>query len=164
VGYLVPAPLPGSEQALPWRLLLYVLAHGYEGRLGKEAISRRGLVYWIDSSYRSDGRNGWIELLAGVDPDKRNATRDLLVEQTRGLVDRPPSDDEIAEAKRHLAGRRRTAAQSNAELAARHADDWLTTGGLLTTAALEQALGGVDDDAIRAVARDFAQGLLVIVE
>src|SRR5690606_29958082 len=55
LGYIVRAPGPAERAALAWRLLLYVVSHGYEGRLGKEAISNRGLAYYIDSRYRSDG-------------------------------------------------------------------------------------------------------------
>ncbi|HVS16508.1 MAG TPA: insulinase family protein, partial [Thermoanaerobaculia bacterium] len=164
VGYLVAAPHPGSPEAHAWRLALYVLAHGYEGRLGKEAIARRGLVYWIDADYRSDGRRGWIELLAGIDPEKREAMRDLLLAEVRGLAERPPGAEEIAEARRHLVGRRATAAQSNGELAARHAADWLLSGRLATAGELAAELEGVADEAVRAAAREFGKGVLVLVE
>src|SRR5690606_32696504 len=70
LGYIVRAPGPAERVALAWRLLLYVVSHGYEGRLGKEAISNRGLAYYIDSRYRSDGVNGWVTLAVGVDPEK----------------------------------------------------------------------------------------------
>src|SRR5690606_2265395 len=30
LGYIVPAPAPADSAALAWRLLLYVLSHGYE--------------------------------------------------------------------------------------------------------------------------------------
>jgi hypothetical protein len=164
VGYLVAAPHPATEPALAWRLALYVLAHGYEGRLGKEAISRRGLIYWIDAEYRSDGRRGWIELLAGVDPEKRVAMGDLLGMELRGLVERPPSGAEIAEARHHLVGRRRTAAQSNEELASLWAGDWVLGGRLLDPETLELALEGVGDDAVRAAAAELSRGIVLLVE
>jgi predicted Zn-dependent peptidase len=164
VGYLVAAPRPGSADAHPSRLALYVLAHGYEGRLGKEAISRRGLVYWIDAAYRSDGRRGWIELLAGVDPLQREAMRELLLAEVRGLVERPPSAEEIAEARRHLVGRRLTAAQSNGELAARHAEDWLLAGRLIGAEELAAELEKIGDEEVKAAARDLGKGVLVLVE
>ena len=43
LGYVVAAPGPAEPNYLAWQLLQYIVAHGYEGRLGKEAISRRGL-------------------------------------------------------------------------------------------------------------------------
>ena len=70
LGYVVPAPAPSARDALAWRLLLYVLTHGYEGRLGTEAISKRGLLYYIDGQYRSDGENAFVSLTMGVDPAK----------------------------------------------------------------------------------------------
>ncbi|MGD8580211.1 MAG: insulinase family protein, partial [Lysobacterales bacterium] len=55
LAYVVPAPRPGEADAAAWQMALYILSHGYEGRLGKQAISRRGLVYYIDSEYHTDG-------------------------------------------------------------------------------------------------------------
>ena len=42
LGYVVPAPSPTSKDALAWRLLLWVLSHGYEGRLGTERSRNAG--------------------------------------------------------------------------------------------------------------------------
>jgi hypothetical protein len=54
---------------------------GPAAALGKEAISRRGLVYHIDSDYHTDGKNDWITLRTGVDPDKLPAMKKLLREE-----------------------------------------------------------------------------------
>src|SRR5690606_21248297 len=70
LGYIVAALGPGNEASWAHRILLYILSHDYEGRLGKEAISNRGLAYYIDSRYRSDGAGAWITLAVGVDPGK----------------------------------------------------------------------------------------------
>lgn len=67
-------------------MALYIFSHGYEGRLSKTAISRLGLIYYIDSAYRSDGRNGWITLSMGVDADKLPAMKELLRQELRRLV------------------------------------------------------------------------------
>ncbi|MEZ5929940.1 MAG: hypothetical protein R3C55_15845 [Parvularculaceae bacterium] len=62
---------------LAWRLaLLRALAHHYEGRLGAEAISNRGLVYYIGAKYRASPTAGLITLQTGVDPDKQGEMRD----------------------------------------------------------------------------------------
>ncbi len=86
LGYVVPAPPLDHPDSLAWRMLLYVLSHGYEGRLGVEAISRRGLVYYIDAEYLSDGASGRVSLAIGVDPAKLGAMRTLLGEALQGLV------------------------------------------------------------------------------
>lgn len=116
LGYLVPAPPPDDADA--WRVLLYILSHGYGGRLGDHAISRRGLAYYIDARYRSDGSDGWISLAAGVDPAKLDALIRVFDDELARLVAEPPTQEEIDEARRHFTGRARSAAQGNDELAA----------------------------------------------
>jgi hypothetical protein len=116
LGYVVPAPGPAEPAAAAWRMALYLLTHGYEGRLGKEAISKRGLVYYIDSAYHSDGIRGWVTLNAGVDPDKLPAMRELLRGELARLLSEPPTQADLDEARRHLLGRQLSAAQSNREL------------------------------------------------
>ena len=117
LGYVVRVPGPRPQTTAAWQFALYILSHGYEGRLGKEAISRQGLVYYIDSAYETDGGNDWITLSMGVDPDKLPAAKRLLKEELTRLLEEPPSGAEIDEAKAHLLGRQVSASQSNAELA-----------------------------------------------
>ena len=132
LGYVVAAPPPSDSDWFAWRMLLYVLSHGYEGRLGVEAISRRGLVYYIDAQYLSDGTSGRVSLAIGVDPAKLDTMRALLRETLQGLTDAPPTDVELAEAKSHLIGRRLSAAQSNEEVSAALIEEWVGRGRLLS--------------------------------
>ena len=164
LGYVVPAPLAGFGDALSWRILLYVLTHGYEGRLGKEAISRQGLVYYIDSSYRSDGRSAWIALTIGVDPPKLDAMRSLLIGSLAELERHPPTDAEIEEARNHLIGRWRSAAQSNQEISAKLATLWVDQGRLPTEWEFVAAVRHTSrEDVLRALP-DFVRGAVVVVE
>jgi predicted Zn-dependent peptidase len=163
LGYIVPAPGARDERSWAWRMLLYVLSHDYEGRLGKEAISRRGLAYYIDSRYRSDGVNGWITLAVGVDPEKLADLKALMLEELQRLEHEPPSESEIAEAKAHLVGRARSAAQSNAELADALARSWVLHGEVVTAQELRTALARISrTDVLRAV-EAFAGGNAVTV-
>lgn len=164
LGYVVPAPLPGLGDALVWRVLLYVLSHGYEGRLGVEAISRRGLVYYIDSSYRSDGRAAWIALKIAVDPDKLGTMRSLLVRSLSELERRPPTEAEIGEARDHLIGRWRSAAQSNPEISAKLAQEWLTRGRVTREEEFVAAVRRVTRADVLGAIPDFIAGAVVMVE
>ncbi|HUD96408.1 MAG TPA: insulinase family protein [Woeseiaceae bacterium] len=164
LGYIVPAPAPQEDAALAWRILLYMLSHGYEGRLGKEAISNRGLAYYIDSRYRSDGESGWITLAVGVDPDKLAALKDLMKSELQGLRDDPPTIGEIEEAKRHFLGRARSAVQSNEELSSILARQWLWYDDVLTPKALDRKLGAISRQDVLDVVPAFVDGATVVVD
>jgi predicted Zn-dependent peptidase len=161
LGYVVRAP--GPADAAAWWMTLYVLTHGYEGRLGKEAISRRGLVYYIDSEYRTNGRDGWITLDIGVDPAKLPQMRNLLRAELERLQREPPSPAEIDEARSHLLGRFVSAAQGNGEIADRLAREWLWFGQPLDYETLEAALADVTREDIHALLPAFVSGTIVSV-
>jgi predicted Zn-dependent peptidase len=163
LGYVAPAPGPAEPAAAPWRMALYLLTHGYEGRLGREAISKRGLVYYIDSAYHSDGRRGWVTLSMGVDPDKLPAMRELLRSELARLVSEPPTQADLDEARRHLLGRQLSAAQSNGELADRLARDWLWYGELPGYEDLREQLERVTLQDLLAVLPAFTAGSIVAV-
>lgn len=164
IGYAVTAPLPASPDYLPWQALLYVLTHGYEGRLGKEAISRRGLAYYVDGQYRSDGQHAWIAVTTGVDPDKLDAMENLYRSELAALADRPPSDAEVDEARDHLLGRLDTARQSNAEISAGLARQWLWWGGVRSIEERRDAIRGITRQAVLQAIPDFLSGRIAIVE
>lgn len=163
LGYIVPAPAPRDPRFHAWQILRYILAHDYEGRFGKAAISDRGLAYYVDSRFRSNGVDGWITLSVGVDPGKLDALGKLLADELQGLRSDPPSMREIDEAKNHFIGRARSAAQSNDELSSTLATAWLWHGEVVTPAALEQRLANVSrDDVLRAI-DGFLRGVTVVV-
>jgi len=163
LGYVARAPGPREPQAAAWWMALYLLSHGYEGRLGKEAISRRGLVYYIDSAYRSNGLGGWVTLSIGVDPAKLPAMRGLLRSELKRLLREPPSQAEVDEARRHLLGRFLSAAQSNDELADRLAREWLWYGRLPDYDALAARLDAVTRQDLLEILPAFTAGTLVAV-
>jgi zinc protease len=163
LGYVVPAPAPSARDAIAWRLLLYVLTHGYEGRLGMEAISKRGLLYYIDGQYRSDGENAFVSLTMGVDPAKLAPMEALLREQLAQLRTNPPSEKELAEAKANLLGRLRSAAESNEEISARLALEWLWYGRLLEPGEVEKTLAAITVNDLAKAAPAFAGGTFATV-
>lgn len=164
LGWAVPAPAAAAPDHLAWRMLLYVLTHAYEGRLGVEAIARRGLLYWVGSAYHTDGRAGWIELSMGVDPQKLESLEELFRATLDGLATDPPSDVEVAEARRHLLGRRLSAHQSPEEIAAFLATEWTGHGRIRPPAELEAALAAVTADDLRRILPAFTAGALARVE
>ena len=152
-----------DADALAWRLALYVLSHHYEGRLGAEAISNRGLVYYIGAKYRASPTAGLITLQTGVDPDKQGEMRDLMKSEIARLLSEPPSEAEFAEAKRHLIGRRISAAQSNDEIAESLSLEWLAFGALRSVDDFAATVNAVTLDDMKAVLPAFVKGDIVTV-
>lgn len=163
IGYFVAAPGPGDPRSDAWRLLLYILSHDYEGRLGTRAISNTGLAYYIGSEYRSDGFNAWISLSAGVDANKIEPLRELLQAELGRLLSEPPSAAEIAAAKSNRLGRFFSSAQSNAEIATQLAKEWLWYGEIQTVATLRQRLDAVSRAAVLEEIAAFTSGKTIVV-
>ncbi len=163
LGYIVPVPGPRDAGYEASRLLLYILSHDYEGRFGKAAISERGLAYYVDSRYRSNGRNGWATLAVGVDTEKIDALRDLMSAELQRLLSEAPTVIEIEQAKSHFSGRARSAAQSNAELTAALARQWLQFGEIVTPDALDRRLAAVTRADVLDAVPGFIAGSLIEV-
>jgi predicted Zn-dependent peptidase len=155
IGYAVPV----TSSPLAWRMLLYILAHDYEGRLGKELIARRGLLYYLGTRYRSDGRTGWLSIISGVNPDKLDETSGLFFGLLDALREHPPTEAEVEEARQHLIGRRLTAPMSNEEISAACAREWIERGRLLTDAEWEREVRRVTRDEVLRIIPDFLDGV-----
>ncbi len=163
LGYIVPADAPRNKAADVQRLLLYILSHGYDGRLGKIAISERGLAYWVDSRYRSNGNAAFITLGIGVDADKLDALKILLESELQRLQVEPPTIAEFEEAKAHFVGRAYSAAQSNEELANALAEQWLWYGETVTPQALEQRLATISHQELLDAVAAFIGGSSIVI-
>ena len=163
LGYIAVAPSPGDPRSDAWRLLLYILSHDYEGRLGKKAISESGLAYYIGSDYRSDGTNAWVTLSTGVDANKIAPLGELLFAELERLASEPPSDREIAEAKSNQLGRLKSSAQSNAELSAELATQWLWHGEIVTVESLRERLDSISRQDILDEITPFISGKMIVV-
>jgi zinc protease len=163
LGYLVAAPAPTDPDYGAWRILQYIVAHDYEGRLGKAAISDRGLAYYIDARYTSAGGPGWTSFAIGVDTHKVEALEALLAAELARLAGEPPTAAEVEEARQHLLGREVSAAQSNGELADRLARHWLRYGTTPSVRDLRERLAPVKRDDVVAIVPRFTGGLTIAV-
>ena len=161
IGYAVPAE---PSAALAWRMLLYLAAHDYEGRLGKELIARRGLLYYIGTAWHSDGRTAWLSLVAGVNPDRLDETSSLFFGMLRAFRDQPPTEAEVEEARQHLIGRRLTAPMSNEEMSAAYAREWIERGRLLTDEEWEREVRRVRREDLLRIVPAFLGGVSASVD
>jgi predicted Zn-dependent peptidase len=164
IGYVVEGPPPGIRQAMAWRMLLYILTHDYSGRLGRSAITDKGIVYYIGSSLRTDGVRSWATISIGVDPDKADAMEAEFRSQLARLVSDPPTASELRAARMHLLGRDLTAAQTNEELTSKLACEFVETGGLRTHEQLREQLQTITPADLATAARDFVRGTIIRVD
>ncbi len=133
------------------------------GPARQEAIGESGLVYYIETRYRSDGDNAWVTLASGVDPHKLDAFRSLMLAEIAPAGVRTADRTEVEEAKAYFLGRRLSGAQSNEELTQRLATEWLWYGELPTYRTLERRLARVGRDEVIAAAAGFAAGTTITV-
>jgi predicted Zn-dependent peptidase len=145
-------------------MMLYVLTHDYSGRLGRSAITEKGLVYHIYSSLRTNDRQTWATIWTGVDPDKADMMEAELRTQIGILESQPPSAAEIEAARNHLLGRDVTAAQSNDELAAKLARQFVETGGLRSHQQLRLVLETITAGDLAKAAKTFRRGTILRVD
>jgi zinc protease len=164
IGYVVEGPKPNTRDALAWRMLLYVLSHDYSGRLGRSAITDKGIVYHIYSSVRTDGMRSWATLSTGVDPAKADAMEAELARQLHNLVREPPSAAELEAARNHLLGRTLTEAQSNEELAGKLSREFVETGGLRYREQFRKQLQTITRADLARLAAVLAKGTIVRVD
>jgi predicted Zn-dependent peptidase len=99
-----------------------------------------------------------------VDPEKVAPLKMLLEAELDRLREEPPTAEEIDEARRHFLGRAKSAAQSNEELSALLAEQWLWYGDTLTPADLDRGLGGISRQKVLDAVPAFTDGVIVVVE
>jgi predicted Zn-dependent peptidase len=164
LGYVVEGPPPGTREAFAWRMLLYILTHDYSGRLGNSAIRDKGLVYHIYSLLGTDGQRSWATISTGVDPDKADAMEAELRAQLAGLATEPPTQAEADAARGNLLGRDLSAAQSNDELTAKLALQFIENGDVRSHEQLRAMLQTITPADLAAISRDFAKGTVIRVD
>lgn len=164
IGYVVEGPPSGTRKAFAWRMLLYILTHDYSGRLGRSAITEKGLVYHIYSMLRTNGRQSWATISTGVDPGKADAMEQEIRSQLSRLISEPPTAAEINAARNHLLGRDLTAAQSNDEITSKLALEFVESGGLRSHERLQAMLLTVTPADLASAARAFQRGTIIRVD
>ena len=84
--------------------------------------------------------------------------------QLARLVSNPPSPAEVEAARNHLLGRNLTAAQSNGELTAKLAREFVETGGLRSHEQLRQQLLTITPADLAALVPALTGGTLIRVD
>jgi predicted Zn-dependent peptidase len=140
------------------------MTHAYGGRLGKELINRRGLIYYISNNYNSDGKASWISIRFGVNPDQLDETKKEFDRLMQDLRTNPPTEKELAEAKEHLIGRRITAYQSNEELTAFYTREWIERGWVMGQEEFDKTLSMLTLEQVKRIIPKFLDGASATID
>ncbi len=141
-----------------WAVLNQVLGGGMSSRLFQEVRERRGLAYSV-YSYRGAYRDtGVFGVYAGTAPSKIDEVLGIINDEFDSLIaDGGVSDDELSDAKGHLAGSMALSLESSASRMHRIGRSLLTTGEV---PALDDVVADVTnvtaDDVARVIERVIA--------
>lgn len=100
----------------------------------------------------------------GVNPDKLQAVRSAFEQILEDLSEDPPAEQELAEAKQHLIGRRISAYQSNEELSAFYAREWIEQGRLADQREFEKKVRAVTGEEVQKIIPQFLHGVAVTID
>ena len=129
------------------------LLSGQGGRLFLELRDRRSLAYSVSAMNIEGVAPGFFALYIATAPEKVEEARRGMLEQLERLVADPPSDDELAQAKRHLVGNHAIDQQRNSHHAAHMALDALYGLGPGSSHRYAEQIEAVDKEAFLRVAR-----------
>jgi len=126
-----------------------------EARLWQELRQKRGLVYSVGSSLKSDPQRGDLEIEMSAPPAKAQAAVDLVKRELRSLQNAPVGATQLQEAKTRLA----SSALLDEESASNQADELLLMAqqGLPTNyyATLVNEYAGISAADIQRVAKRY---------
>ena len=136
-------------------ILNTVLGGSMSSRLFQNVREKRGLAYAVGSNLSTYRDTGSLTVYAGCDTNVVGEVIDLVVEEVRGLKDRPMPEPELRRAKDHLKGSLMLSLESTVSRMSHLARQELYFGRQL---GLDETLDGVERvtaDDVQRVARDF---------
>ena len=136
-------------------ILNTVLGGSMSSRLFQNVREKRGLAYAVGSNLSAYRDTGSLTVYAGCDTNVVGEVIDLVVEEVRGLKDRPMPEPELRRAKDHLKGSLMLSLESTVSRMSHLARQELYFGRQL---GLDETLDGVERvtaDDVQRVAQDF---------
>ncbi len=133
------------------------LLAGQSGRLFLELRDRRSLAYTVSAMNVEGLSPGFFAVYIATAPEKLGEARRGMLTELERLIAEPPADDELAHAKRNLAGNRAIDQQRNASHAGRMALDALYGLGADESWRYIEAVEAVQKEDVLRVARRIIQ-------
>ncbi len=128
---------------------------GMMGRLGKRVREENGMAYYVYSRLGGGfGPSPW-QVVAGVDPQRVEEAVQLILEETRRLVEQPIAEEELADCKSYLIGSLPLSLETNEGVATTLTYIERYRLGLDYLQRYPDLIGELDGEAVRAAARHY---------
>lgn len=142
-----------AEERHALRLLSIILGESSSSRLFTILREERGLCYQIGSETTLFHETGALQVMAGLDPESREESLEIVFRETENLAQQGPRKGELERAKRLAVAQSKLALESTAAQAAWAGESLLFHGKIPTPREAREALMTVSDEQIHAVAR-----------
>jgi predicted Zn-dependent peptidase len=134
-------------------LINTILGEGMSSRLFLEIREKRGLAYDVHSFTSKHYDGGYFAVYAGVDPTKALETVNAILAELRLMIDKDVPESELAKAREYTKGRLKLGLESTNAMASWLGQQELLAGRIRPVAEIVAAVDGVDQAAIRRVAK-----------
>ena len=160
LAYRVPIDVGENRSRAAFKVLASILGGSVGSRLYDDLRVRRGLCYSVFAVARTAADAALLTLSAEVGSDHSRETLTLMREHVERLRSEPPSEREVEDACRYLAGRRLLALEQTRAVARYVARERILYGCRVDPEDAVRSIEGVTSDDVARVARtlpdDFA--------
>lgn len=147
----MPGIQQDNEQKYAAKLLCTMLGGNMSSRLFQQIREQLGLCYYIGASHRAGAEFGIFTIRAGLDKAKFNFGLEKIHEEIENFITKGFDDEELANAKSHLAGSIQMGIESSDEMASFLSNQYLSYGKIKTLDEILAAYQRVEKNQISAL-------------
>ncbi len=136
-------------------LLSEILGGMMSSRMFVEIREKRGLAYYVHSTYEANPDTGYLVTAAGVDNQKAKEAIEVILKEYKKIREQGVSDEELEKAKQHLKGRLALSLETSDALASFYGTQYILTGKIKETKEIFQKIDKIKKSDILKVARDL---------
>ena len=150
-----PAPAPGSADEAPFAVMRSVLSGSMGSRLFFELRSRRSLAYQVGGFYRAHLNGPYFAAFIATKGTQYAEARDALVGEVHGILEAPPTETELQDARQFVRGEYLLRLERNEERAHFYGSSEALGLGLEYGAEFLRRVAAVTNDDVVRVARTY---------
>ena len=136
-------------------LLSEILGGMMSSRMFVEIREKRGLAYYVHSSYEANPDTGYLVTAAGVDNQKAREAIEVILQEYKKIREKGVSEEELEKAKQHLKGRLALSLETSDALASFYGTQYILTGKVRETKEIFQKIDKIKKSDILKVAQDL---------